>query len=151
VTPDGWISIPNWDKFQHGHKRTHPWIRLYLELNSKDEWLSLTTAERGLLVTIWMEYARSNRALRVQKVRSLCASCARDKHFESLNQAGFIQLCDSKPSRARAREEVSKDTSKNARHPANAKQRMPREEEEFRDPEALAKIRELAEQIGRRM
>ena len=41
---DGWIVIPNWDKFQHYKDRDPVWIKLYLELNSRDDWRRLTFA-----------------------------------------------------------------------------------------------------------
>jgi len=109
---DRWIIIPNWDKFQHGHQRNHPWIRLYLELNSKDEWLSLSTAARGMLTTIWVEYARSGGHLRGVKAMQLCGKSARSAHLRSLVDAGFIRLSASKPSRARSRRVEEVETPK---------------------------------------
>src|SRR4029077_11484322 len=62
-------------------------------------------AERGLLVTIWLEYARSRSALRVQEVQRLCRPSAREKHLTSLSDAGFISVVASKPlALARSRE-----------------------------------------------
>ena len=54
---DGWIVIPNWDKFQHYKNRGPVWIKLYTELRDRDEWRHLTLAARGLLASIWIEYA----------------------------------------------------------------------------------------------
>ena len=34
---DGWIVIPNWEKFQHYTDRNPPWVKLYTELNRRDE------------------------------------------------------------------------------------------------------------------
>jgi hypothetical protein len=108
--PMQWIVIPNWDKFQHYKDRTPPWIKLYTELNSSDAWLSLTDAERGLLVTIWVEYARSRGDLKASRVPAARAQKNRRRGFERLNDAGFIQLSASRPlapKRKELREEES--------------------------------------------
>jgi hypothetical protein len=88
-----WIIVPNWERFQHYRlARTPAWIKLYTSLNSHDAWGDLTMSERGLLVTIWIEYARSKQRLKVSRM----ASEARQKSFRrallSLNHAGFIHF-----------------------------------------------------------
>ena len=45
--PQRWITVPNWEKFQHYQKKKNPdrapvWIKLYTELNSRDDWLALS-------------------------------------------------------------------------------------------------------------
>lgn len=110
---DRWIVVPNWDRFQHYGDRGPVWIKVYLSLNSDDDWLHLSCAARGLLTTIWVEYARSNARVRQENIRRLCGSSAREKHWEELNHAGFIQFSASKPSRARSREvEVREEEEK---------------------------------------
>lgn len=101
MSADPWIVIPNWGKFQHYKDRRPVWIKLYTELNSRDDWLELTDAERGLLAIIWIEYARSGGRLRLSTVRALVRS---GRHWngrtiarfmtriERLNHAGFIEL-----------------------------------------------------------
>ena len=96
MTPDLWITVPNWDKFQHYKDRTPPWIKLYTELNSSNAWLDLTDAERGLLVTIWIEYARARGDLRASNVPSCVRQKRRMCSLERLNQAGFIELSASR-------------------------------------------------------
>jgi DNA-binding MarR family transcriptional regulator len=90
---DGWIIVRNWDKFQH-YKDRHPiWIKLYTNLNSSDDWLGLTMAERGLLVTIWMEYARSKKRLSVDLITRLSVAPRHvQRHLTSLSDAGFIEV-----------------------------------------------------------
>jgi len=148
---DRWIIIPNWDKFQHYKDREPVWIKVYCELNSRDEWLALTTAERGMLTTIWVEYARSRGRLRVEKVMSLCGKSARSKHLASLNHAGFIELADS-PRARRERGTTYPKERAGARAPANG--RTPaRQEEEIeppRDPEAITKLREIAAKVAKK-
>lgn len=94
---DGWIVIPNWDKFQHYSDRTAPWIKLYLELRDKDEWACLSYAERGLLVSIWMAYSASKGVVQVSKLAQKCGHTTRQSHIDSLLAAGFIQIVASKP------------------------------------------------------
>ena len=121
---DLWIVVPNWDKFQHYRDRNPPWIKLYTELAHKDEWLGLTLLERGLLVSIWIEYALHRCALRAETVRSMVHRNWRERALNSLLEAGFIELSASKPlaTRARAREETETETPKSPlRKPRPAK------------------------------
>jgi hypothetical protein len=108
---DGWIIVRNWDKFQHYSDRRPPWIKLYTDINSNDEWCELSTAARGMLTTIWAEYARSGGHLPLWKAMQLCGKSARTAHIDSLIHAGFIQVVASKPlALARSREvEVEKE------------------------------------------
>lgn len=125
---DLWIVVPNWDKFQHyGNRRDAPWIKLYNELNSRVEWLELSVAERGLLVTVWIEYSRSGGAVRRSFVQQLCRGSAREQHWESLNHAGFIHFSASKPLalRALAREEVEKEKKVLSATASKTEQRLP--------------------------
>jgi hypothetical protein len=98
---DLYIVIPNWGKFQHYKDRRPVWIKLYTELSSRDDWRSLTFAERGLLVTIWIEYAQARGRLRVSSVLSSVPLRGHLRRALSgltrLNDAGFIRLVDSKP------------------------------------------------------
>jgi hypothetical protein len=89
---DLYIVIPNWGKFQHYKDRRPVWIKLYTELNSRDDWLELTDAERGLLVLIWIEYARAGGRLRVSRLPSSGRQKGRKRGLERLNDAGFIEL-----------------------------------------------------------
>jgi hypothetical protein len=96
---DGWIVVRNWDKFQHYKNRRPVWIKLYTDLNSNDSWLALTLHERGLLTTVWVEYARSGGVLPVRRlVHTHENRYANVVHgLDSLIHAGFIQVVASKP------------------------------------------------------
>lgn len=89
---DLYIVIPNWGKFQHYKDRRPVWIKLYTELNSRDDWNALTYSERGLLVTIWVEYARAGGRLKVSNVPSIGRQKSAKRGFERLNHAGFIRF-----------------------------------------------------------
>lgn len=95
---DGWIVIPNWDKFQAYRDRNPPWIKLWTELNSRDDWLRLSCAQRGLLCTSWVEYARSKGVARTEHILSLCGPGTRASQLQPLIDAGFIQVVANKPS-----------------------------------------------------
>jgi hypothetical protein len=129
VSDDPWIIVPSWRKFQHYTDRDPPWIKLYTELGSNDDWLELTDAECGLLVRIWVEYARSRGVLRASRVPAAALQKNRRRGLERLVQAGFIHLSASKPlalahARARAKkksEEEEKDLPKSLQDRATPK------------------------------
>ncbi len=97
MNDDLWIVIPNWERFQHYKNRNPTWIKLYTELASDSEWDSLTLPQRGLLVTIWIEYASSRGRVRIENVRRRVGISFRNASVEALNHAGFIELSASKP------------------------------------------------------
>jgi len=91
---DGWIVIPNWRRFQHYKDRQPRWIKVYTELMSDPAFLGLTFAQRGLLISLWLEYARSRRAIRVRAAsvsRQLGGRVA-SAQLEALSDAGFIEV-----------------------------------------------------------
>lgn len=110
---EAWITIPNWDKFQHYKDRTPAWIKLYVELRDKDEWCRLTLAQRGLLVSIWIEYGASRGILRASDIPRKILQKFPRKSLDALNHAGFIVLSASKPL-ARAREEERREEKERA-------------------------------------
>lgn len=50
------MKVRNWDKWQTFRKDrgTPPWIKVYRNLMSNEQWVSLTDAEKGQLISIWM-------------------------------------------------------------------------------------------------
>lgn len=99
MTKQDWIVIPNWEKFQHYKDRDPPWIKLYTELLNKPEWLDLTYAQRGLLTTIWLTYARHRGRCMVKNLNIGGPLRRTYVNLEALNDAGFIEV------RASTREE----------------------------------------------
>jgi len=97
-----WIVIPKWDGpqgFQHYKDRNPKWIKVYVELMSDDEFMTLSFADRGLLVSIWLEYASARRALAGDTLslsRRLGQRVTRAQ-VERLVHAGFIEFSASKP------------------------------------------------------
>jgi len=94
---DLWIVVPRWSEFQHYGDRDPTWIKVYTRLTSDDEWLGLTWAERGLLLGIWLEYARANGEIRTRNLRGTLGERVFKRHLERLNDAGFIGFSASKP------------------------------------------------------
>jgi hypothetical protein len=178
MSDEQWIIIPNWNRYQNYTDRTPPYIKLWLELQDKDEWYALNYTERGLLVSIWLLYARCNGIVSTQHLHRACTASTRREHLTSLNHAGFIDFSAVKPSRVRAiapagartleekkrrREEeergrASEPHQHGARTPAEEKD-PPRanadaykpyvHEEPDVDPDALARLLELQARIGR--
>ena len=96
-----WISVRNWRKFQHYDpaKRAPKWIKVYAELMSDDAFLGLTGHRRGVLVSLWLEYALSRTCLRLD-VKMLNRRLGLDtkmSDWEALADAGFIDIVASKP------------------------------------------------------
>lgn len=95
------IIISNWDDFQHYKNRDVPWIKSYTRLMAKDEYLELSFHLRGILHSLWLEYAASNRQLRdstVALTRRLGQRVTM-RDLETLNHAGFITFQSRQPSR----------------------------------------------------
>jgi len=119
-----WIVIPNWDKLQHYTDRDPPWIKFYTSVNSDDDWCQLSLAARGLLVTLWAEYARSRGQLCTSAIPAVCRQKVLRKTLVSLNDAGLIQLSASKPlALTRSREAEKKREEKTGS--ANAQKSKP--------------------------
>jgi hypothetical protein len=97
-TPDEWIVIPNWQRFQHYKTRNPPWIKNYRELLHKDEYLDLPLAARGLLHGLWLAYAEWDGRLRVSDLGTAMGHL-RDTHgtLGRLNDAGLLDVVASRP------------------------------------------------------
>ena len=112
-----WIVVPNWERFQHYKNRNPTWIKLYTELAHDPDWDALTLPQRGMLVTIWIEYASSRGRVSYEKIRRIVGLSFRNATLESLNHAGFITFAASKPlamryTRVREEEELDKEQEK---------------------------------------
>lgn len=99
---DGWIVIPRWDEFQHrdmARSTVPPWIKLYTKLMGDDEFRALSFHRRGILVSLWLEYAAARRQLRggtLTLTRRLGQRVTR-ADIDSLSRAGFIEVSASRP------------------------------------------------------
>jgi hypothetical protein len=129
-----WVVIPNWEKFQHRADRSLPWLKLYIELEGRDDWRQLSLAARGLLVCIWIEYRRSKGQLRTSDIPGRVAQKVPRRTLNSLVEAGFVALVDTQPaqvataqpSRARSRDVDVDEDPPTPHRGAAAKPRKPK-------------------------
>lgn len=134
--------IPNWPRFQHYKDRNPHWIKGHLEVLYDDAYMGTPLAQRGLLEGIWKLYASTHGVLSItQTKRLLCTNKGDSRHFQrhlvALSDAGFIEICASKPLALRS-ESASPEKEKEkepqtpegalAPEPANAARRAHRED-----------------------
>lgn len=121
----GWIVVVGWETFQHYRDRTPIWIKTYLDLLERDEYLDLPPATRGLLHDLWLLTARRSGVVSANTLRlSRVLGCqVRRSQLEALADAGFIAFSASKPvpkpeqnrSRSGPRARVEAETEKRER------------------------------------
>ena len=97
-----WIVIPKWDEFQHrdmARSSVPPWIKTYTKLMGDDDFLDLSFHLRGILVSLWLEYAAARRQLRgsPSRLSRRLGKRITARDIESLYHAGFIGFSASKP------------------------------------------------------
>lgn len=94
-----WIVIPNWERFQHYSDRDPAWIKNYLSLLHKDEYLRLTGHQRAVLHGLWLAYAAAHCQLRVDTLSLTRQIGLRvsSRTLELLNHAGLVEFSASKP------------------------------------------------------
>ena len=96
---EGWIVIPNWRRFQHYRDRNPKWVKVYTELMSDPAFRGLTLHQRGLLISLWLEYATARRQLRdstLTLTRQLGQRVMR-RDVDALVDAGFVEVSASSP------------------------------------------------------
>lgn len=59
-----YISIRNWEKYQHYKDRNPPWIKCYTHLLDDDDFLDLSMAERALWIMLLLRASRNGNATR---------------------------------------------------------------------------------------
>lgn len=99
---DRWIVITRWDEFQHpdtARSSVPPWVKAYTKLLANDDFLDLSHHLRGVLLSLWLEYARSTRQLRdsTSAISRRVGQRVTRRDLEELNHAGFIDFSASKP------------------------------------------------------
>ena len=105
-----YIHVEGWDKFQHYKDRWPAWIKVHTDLHHRDEFLSLQPGARAVLISIWIEYAASNRQVPfdTRKLSRRFNMRVTSAQLDSLIQAGFIHVSASAPL-AQSREEESRE------------------------------------------
>lgn len=109
-TPDDWLIVPNWEKFQHYGDRNPPWIKLYTKLLSNPDFLDLTLAERGLLMSIWVTYASCSGLVTVKLLSRTVRARYGAHTLIRLNHAGFLYWSASKPLAPKKEKEKEKES-----------------------------------------
>jgi hypothetical protein len=89
-----WLRIRNWNKWQsyRTDRGQPPWIKVHRTLMRDANWVSLTDAERGQLVAIWMLAADRDGVIPASKqmVRKLCFMDT-EPDIENFVAKGFIE------------------------------------------------------------
>ena len=108
MSDNGWVVVRNWHRFQHrdamrsAEHGVIPWIRTYTRLLHDDSYIDLTMTQRGALHILWSLYAASDGQLSVTRVSQRGPLSVSRKLVDSLNDAGFIDVCAGKPPRLSA-------------------------------------------------
>ncbi len=119
----GYIYVKNWDKRQHHKYESPPWHKVYNDTLRDDDYLSLTSADRGLLHDLWTLASLSGDG-RVSADRTFLARHlnVRRVSLEPLINAGFIEVLDTKRVRT-GYESVSQSKSKSREDSLNPSER----------------------------
>ena len=86
--------IRNWDKYQHYRDRNPPWVKLHFSLLSSADWVTLSDADRVLLVVCMLLASKSGGEVPgdpgyIQRVAYL----PKRPNLENLIRCGFL-VCD---------------------------------------------------------
>jgi len=121
----GWLVVVGFPKWQSRRDRRDPWLKDWLDQLDRDEYLTLTLAERGLISDIRKAYARHNGQLRAELLPGLIHARVRIKQLDRLVEAGYLLLSAAKPpplrgrSDARAREEEEEEEERETEDPVS--------------------------------
>lgn len=88
------IEVNDWDRFQHYKRRDPIWIKNYTRLLHDDAYLGLTAQQRGVLHSLWILYAASNRNIPVNtaKLSRKLGVRVTKRTLDALSNAGFIHF-----------------------------------------------------------
>lgn len=115
-----WIKVTNWTRWQsyRGDRGQPPWIKLHRCLMRNPEWVSLTDAQRGQLVMIWLLAADRNGEIPSDpSVTRKLSGMDSDPDYTLLSRLGFIEF-DAKVT-PRRRQRGAKVTSERRQDDAN--------------------------------
>lgn len=126
-----YLKIKNWDKWQtyRSDRGQPPWIKIHRRLMRNVEWVSLSDAERGQLVAIWLLGADHNGVIPASPeiIKKLCFM-SEPLNISKFKKLGFIEngwrqsdakvtpTCHTK-SRSRSRGDKSKEDTKSSNPP----------------------------------
>ena len=92
------LTVPKWADYQR-YRRDRgapPWIALQRKLLRNPEWVSLSNADRGLLVVIWMLAADNDGRIEAADVAGYISAvgCMPRPDLSALINAGFVTVSD---------------------------------------------------------
>lgn len=90
-----YLRVANWEKWQSYRKDrgTPPWIKVYRNLLSNQDWSLLTDAEKGQLVSIWILAAeRSGQIPTDPRVLRKIAMLDDEPNLKKFKELGFLEL-----------------------------------------------------------
>lgn len=94
-----YIYISNWDKWQsyRSDRGTPPWIKIYRNLMTNAEWISLSDSEKGQLVSMWIAAADKLGKLPADKkvIKKIC-SLDVEPNINKFIDLGFLYVNDAK-------------------------------------------------------
>lgn len=90
-----YISVCNWERFQHYKDRDPPWIKLHRELLSSEHWVMGDDSQRLLLVVIMLLAARHNNRVPANPLYiKRTANLEHDPDIGWLIEIGFCELSE---------------------------------------------------------
>lgn len=135
---DKWIWICRWETFQH-YKPTPgqvpAWTKMYTQLINDEAYLELSSHRRGVLHGLWLAFTSSRCRLGAD-TRSLSSRLrlrVTSADIDSLNHAGFIQICSRATLDSLYRSSIA---TLESRAPARSQEK----EEEAETPSTLRKV-----------
>ena len=92
------LTVPKWADYQR-YRRDRgapPWIALQRKLLRNPEWVTLSNADRGLLVVIWMLAADNDGRIEAADVADYISAvgCMPRPDLSALISAGFVTVSD---------------------------------------------------------
>jgi hypothetical protein len=86
-----YLSVKDYDRFQHYKDRSPVWIKLYNSVMDNEEFLSLSDAERGQLMLIWLLASRrDNRIPHDNKAIARAIQASGRVQVERFIETGFL-------------------------------------------------------------
>lgn len=118
-----YVYVKDWEEHQPRSDRPNlPWLRLHTKLLGNDAWLNLSTADRCLLIGVWMLIQRYGNGQLLADERWLKSQVkAHKSSLTRLVQAGFLTLSTTKAEPNGGLEERRGTTSLKKREEENAR------------------------------
>lgn len=120
------ISIKNWDQYQHYKDRNPPWIKLHREILTSETWADSDDETRVLAIAIMLLAAATDNKIKLDaKYVKRVAYLNSEPDFSRLIEVGFVEIIDEndldastlhtndRPETEKRQRHIKKDSSKN--------------------------------------